>query len=351
MNKTMKRIISMVLTLMLVAGLVPLAAASTSKAITPDDYRVLKIGGKGLTTNITKSVISESFRFTLAKPAKVTFKVSTDLSTGANFAIKKGREFTQIDGIVKVQNGENKSILKYLSAGEYFVTVAREGVDETGKIQVSAKATTLDTTNDKEVNDAYADATDFSELKAATFKGYFLFDDRKDCYKITVQEMKTLNVKVKALTDNGGKLTVQIGKLDDSGDLVNPWTKVCTKGSEASDLAFFSQTVMPGTYYIVISSDRGEGEYEFSSTNITPPIQKIVAKKNVTVKVGKKVNLIKSIKPAGAEGVINISIADDSKAELLSVKKGTIKGLKIGKTKVTIKYGDKTIRCNVTVKK
>lgn len=352
MNKTMKRILSATLVLMLVATLLPLAAASTSKAISPDDYRVLPMNGKELATNITEEKISESFRFTLTKPAKVTFKVSTDLSEGATFALTKGREFTAVDGIEKIKNGENRSILKYLSKGEYFVTVSRIGVDEGGKIKVSAKATNLSNTNDRENNDANADATDFSELTAATFKGSFLFDDKRDCYKITLQETSKLEVQVKALTDNGGKITLQVGQLDPSGDLPDDtWEMVCSKGSENRDEAFFSQTRQPGTYYIVVSSNIGAGEYEFTSSNITAPIQKLVTKKNVTVKVGKKVNLIKAIKPAGAEDVIRISVADDSKVEVLNYKKATIQGLKVGKTKVTISIPNgKRYVCNVTVK-
>lgn len=350
MRKTMKRIISMVLTLMLVAGLVPVMNATKASA-SINDFRDLKAGGAKLVTNITPSKTLETMHLYVPNPSKVTFKFSTDLSSGANINIKKGIDFVMVESKINLKNGETKSVDEFLSAGDYYITVAREGMNESGKITTSCTAKTLDSKNDRQYNSTLAEATDLEELTQSDFKGSFLYDDPQDTFKITFQDTANLQFRLEALTNNSGIIKVEVGKLDASGDLMPSFTGDCSKSATKSNVINFNQTLGAGTYYIRLTST-SQGEYRFSSKNITAVIDKLTVKKKVTLKVGKTAKLITAIKPAGAVGTIQIDIADDSKIELVSVKNGKIKANKIGKTKVTITIPNgKSYVCNVTVKK
>lgn len=352
MKKAVKRIVSMLLAIMLVAGMAVMQNVQEASAANERNYRELKSGGK-LTTNITPSKISETYYFYLSNPAKVTFQFTTDLSSGANINIKKGIEFVSVGSKISVKNAEKKTVTEYLSAGDYYVTVARDGMNESGKITTSCTVKLLDQKNDKLYNDTLAQATDFTEFTQANFKGSFLYDDHQDTFKITFQDAAKLQFKLESLTDNGGMIKVEVGTLDPSGDLVPSYTGICSKtAATQSSVIDFNQNVSAGTYYIRLTSET-PGEYRFSSQNITAPINKLVVKKKVTLKVGKTTSLIKAIKPSGATGTIRVKIADDSKVELLNTKKGKIQALKVGKTTVTftISSTGKRYTSTVTVKK
>lgn len=355
MNNAKRRIMAILLALVLVAGLTP-AMGGTKRAqaaASVDDYRKLKAGGGKVVTNITTSKTMETLHLYLSAPSKVTFRFSTDLSSGANITIKKGIEFAMVDSQFSVKNAETRTIEKYLSVGDYYIAVGREGMGESGKITTSCTAKALDMKNDRPDNSTLQEATDFSELTAAKFKGSFLFDDTQDVFKITFQDRGNLQFCLESLTDNSGFIKAEVGPLDPSGDLIPSYSGECSKTSDTKpSMINFNQSMEPGTYYIRLTSAT-PGEYRFSSKNITASISSLTVKKTVTLKAGKTTNLIKAIKPSGATGQIRVKIADDSKVELLNTNKGKIKALKVGKTTVsfTVVSTGKRYTSTVTVKK
>lgn len=351
MKKTMKRMLSIMLAVVMVLGLAPLMTKSVALA----DGEIEIKSGKTVTADISDTLPKVTYKLVLPKASKITFTITSELSDDATIFIRKGTYFESVGSDrYTVGNGQTREIIAYGPADTYYLTVARVSSSDKGKITIKCKTAAIDQVNDKEPNSSMEQAMPLSSLKSGDFVGTLTHGDLEDYYRVDIKEKQFFTFSVSAITkdmidislfymDTATNSKKYIPGLDD---------KQVSKGTNLKETETFSAQLEPGTYYIRISSSV-MNQYRFKTDYVETQIDKIVLKKKkVTLKLGKKANLFKSVKPKDANGTLTAKSSDPNKVEIVDARKGIVKGAKVGKSTVTFTYGDgKKVSCVVTVKK
>ena len=138
------------------------------------------------------------------------------------------------------------------------------------------------------------------------------------------------------------------------GDSVVSWTsgnnKLFTVSGKANGTCTLKALKKTGTAYLTITLASGleqKVKVKVQKAKVTTTSVKLTSKK-ITVKKSKKLSLKPLISPVTTQDTVTYTSADKKIATV--TKSGVVKGIKAGKTKITIKAGKKKAVCTVTVK-
>lgn len=351
MKKTMKRMLSIMLAVVMVLGLAPLMTKSVAHA----DGEIEIKSGKTAVANISDKETKFTYKLVVKKASKISFTITSELSDDATILLRKGTYFESVGSDrYTVGNGQTRELIAYGPADVYYLTVSRVSTTDKGKITIKCKTEAIDQVNDKEPNSSINQAMPLSSLKNGNFVGTLTYNDLEDYYRVDIKEKQFFTFSVSAITQDVVDISLfSIDSATGSQKLVPGLdNKQVSKGANLKETETFSAQLEPGTYYIRISSSV-MNQYRFKTDYVETQIEKIVLKKKkVTVKLGKNVTLFKSVKPADANGNLTAKSSDANKVEIVNARKGIVKGAKVGKSTVTFTYGNgKKVSCVVTVKK
>lgn len=342
---------SIMLAVVMVLGLAPVMTSNVAKA----DGEVEMKAGKTVTADISDKLPKVTYKLVVPKASKMSFTISSELSDDATILLKKGTYFEQVGSDrYTVGNGQTREIIAYGPGDVYYLTVARVSSSDKGKVTIKCKTEAIDQVNDKEPNSSMEQAVPLDTLKSGNFIGTLTYNDLEDYYKVDIKEKQFFTFSVSAITKDVVDISLfSIDPTTGSQKLVpGVDNKQVSKGSNLKETETLSAQLEPGTYYIRISSSV-MNQYRFKTDYVETQIDKIVLKKKkVTIKLGKKANLFKSVTPKDANGNLTAKSSDPNKVEIVNARKGIVKGAKVGKSTVTFTYGNgKKVSCVVTVKK
>lgn len=351
MKKTMKRMLSIMLAVVMALGLAPIVTKSVALA----DGEIEIKSGKTVTADISDTLPRVTYKLVVSKDSKISFTISSELSEETTIILRKGASFETVgNDSYTVGNGQTREIVAYGPADTYYLTVSRVSSTDKGKLTIKCKTEAIDQVNDKEPNSSIEQAVSIDSLKSGNFVGTLIHNDLEDYYKVDIKEKQFFTFSVSAVTNN--VVNISFFYLDPATNnkkyVPGLDDKQVSKGASIKETETFSAQLEPGTYYIRISSPV-MNQYRFKTDYVETQIDKIVLKKKkVTLKLGKKTTLFKSVKPADANGNLTAKSSDPNKVEIVDARKGIVKGAKVGKSTVTFTYGDgKKVSCVVTVKK
>lgn len=351
MKKTMKRMLSIMLAVVMVLGLAPIVTKSVALA----DGEIEIKSGKTVTADISDTLPKVTYKLVVPKTSKMSFTISSELSDEVAISLRRGTYFEAVGpDRITVKNGQTKDVIAYGPADIYFLTVSRVASNDKGSVKVKCKVEAVDQINDKEPNSSIEQAMPIENLKSGNFVGTLTHDDLEDYYKVDIKEKQFFTFSVSAMTED--IVNISFFYLDpatnNTKNIPGLNDKQVSKGVNLKETETFSTQLEPGTYYIRINSSV-MNQYRFKTDYVETQIDKIVLKKKkVTLKLGKKANLFKSVTPKDANGNLTAESSDPNKVEIVNARKGIVKGAKVGKSTVTFTYGDgKKVSCVVTVKK
>ena len=264
----MKRL--QLLLLMLLALPIGMLAAGTSW----QTATLIENGDTG-TGSLSKDVTIQWFKIDVPENGEATIKVTAGSGLDLNYTTMYAKDANN-----ELHNrgncwGSNNFTVKENAKGTYYIEVKRNGGEGSFTISYSFKATSSEYAGDSEPNNTYQRAKTISNGKKKTgHLGYYYWDDRDDVdwYKLVVPENGTVKVTVIAHGDLDLNYTT-LYALDANKELHNRGN--CWGGNDKSNGVFIVPSCAPGTYYLEIKRNGGQGgytiKYNFTPTSSTYP--------------------------------------------------------------------------------
>ncbi len=226
---------------------------------------------------ITWNDDADFYKITIDKPSRVNFTFKSYIDDYVNAEIISSDEVTKVasNGIYATNASPNQwSNYVDLEAGVYYFKVDRASDSNTGKYELSIKATPFGI-DEKEPNSGIDEA---AKILPNGIKHYGLisWNDNLDYYKFQVNKTSKINVAIKSYI--GDSVYLAVVNKDGVNQMANTYLYA---NSNSPNLWHYNGVLSPGTYYVLIEKtgdNTGKYELTISTKDTTPPTAPKVTK-------------------------------------------------------------------------